>query len=77
MRAFEQWGHQWNEKSSEECPLDLLEKPITDSLNLCLPRFMVEARRKDGKPYPPSSISNLLAGLYHYSKECDHDCPNS
>ena len=24
--AFEQWRDQWNKKSSEECPSDLLEK---------------------------------------------------
>lgn len=31
--------------------------------------------REDGKPYPPSSISNILAGLYRYAKEFG-DCPN-
>ena len=76
MHAFEQWQDQRHEKSSEECPSDLLEKPTADSLNRWLPRFVVEARREDGKPYPFSSISNLLAGLYHYSKECNRDCPN-
>ena len=76
VRAFEQLRDQRNEKSSEECPSDLLEKPTADSLNCWLLRFVVEARRENGKPYPPSSISDLLAGLYRYNKECNHDCPN-
>ena len=43
VRAFEQWRDQRNEKSSKECPSDLLEKPTADSLNRWLPRFVVEA----------------------------------
>ena len=43
VRAFEQWQDQWNEKSSEECPSDLLEKLTADRLNCWLPRFVVEA----------------------------------
>ena len=27
-------------------------------------------------PYPPSSISNILAGLYHHAKAIMHDFPN-
>ena len=46
------------------------------SLKCWLLRFMVKARREDGKVYLPSSISNLLACLYCYSKEWDRDCPN-
>ena len=48
-------------------------------LNRWLSRFVVECRREDGKPYPPSSITNILAGLYRYSKGCADDpgsCPN-
>ena len=76
VRTFEQWRDQRNEKSSKESPSDLLEKSIADSLNSCLPCFVVKTRREDGKLYPPSSISNLLAGLYRYIKECNRDCPN-
>ena len=76
VHTFEQWRDQRNNKSSEESPSDLLEKPTADSLNRWLLCFVVEARHEDRKPYPPSSISNLLAGLYRYSKECNRDCPN-
>lgn len=77
LRAFEQWRDERNKSScSEKCPVDLLEKPSAEALNRWLPRFVVEARREDGNPYPPSTISNLLAGLYRYSKDCDRNCPN-
>ena len=61
-------------ESSEEskldgiCPSDLLEHPDVQLLNFWLSRFVVEARREDGKPYPASTIQNIMAGLYRYSK---------
>ena len=30
--------------------------------------FVVEACHEDGKPYPPCTIQNIMAGLYHYTK---------
>ena len=80
-RVFDQWREQRNSGSSsstedEQCPVDLLEKPNAVLLNYWLSRFVVEARREDGNPYPASTIVNLLAGLYRYSKQCDPRCPN-
>ena len=45
-------------------------------LNLWLARFVVEARRADGDPYPPTTIVNLLSKLYRFAKNCDRHCPN-
>ena len=39
-----------------------------EHLNYWLSRFVVEVRREDRKPYPPASITNILAGLYRYSQ---------
>ena len=50
------------------CPADLLGSPTVDSLNFWLSRFVVEARRADGKQYPASTINNILAGLYRHAK---------
>ena len=50
------------------CPSDLLEHPDVHLLNFWLSRFVVEARREDGKPYPASTIQNIMTGLYRYSK---------
>ena len=49
--------------AEEMCPVDLLERPKTSLLNYLLSRFVMEARRLDRKPYPPTTISNMLAGL--------------
>ena len=76
-RVLNQWREHRNSSSTEEkCPSNLLENPDAVSLDYWLSRFVVEARREDGKPYPASTIVNLLAGLYRYSKQCDPRCPN-
>jgi len=51
-----------------KCPLDLLENPDAKKLNYWLSRFIVEARRKDGDPYPARTLYLLLAGLLHYGR---------
>ena len=58
------------------CRSNLLQCPVQVSLNYWLSRFVVEARREDGQPYPPTSISNLLAGLYRECRKYDPNCPN-
>ena len=59
VRAFKQWRDQQDKKSSKECPSDLLEKPTAHSLKRWLPHFVVEARRENGKLYPPYSCWSL------------------
>ena len=78
VRVFHDWRTARNKSVgvAEQCPETLLEKPIAEPLNYCLSRFIVEVRREDGNPYPPSSISNILAGLYRYSKALVRTCPN-
>ena len=76
IRVFDQWQEECNTRSSEQCPLDLLEKPSAEALNHWLPQFIAEARRSDGGPYQPSMLSNILAGLYRFAKDCDRNCPN-
>ena len=79
FHVFEEWRKQCNEAAKmpdEKCLLKLLEEPKPRSLNCWLSRFVLELRRADGNPYPPSSISNILAGLYRYSKSQVPDCPN-
>ena len=56
--------------------MQLLEQPVVKELNFWLSCFIVEVRRSDKKPYPASSISNILAGLYRYPRECSGDCRN-
>ena len=78
VRVFQDWRTARNKSvgAAEQCPETLLEKPIAEPLNYWLSRFVVEVRREDGNPYPPSSISNNLAGLYRYTKALVRTCPN-
>ena len=46
----------------------LLENLNAQSLNYWLSRFVVEIRRNNGNPHPPTSISIILVGLYQYCK---------
>ena len=74
--VFNSWRAERNQRSEEKCPAQLLEKPTVKELNYCLSRFVVEVRRGDQQPYPPTSISNILSSLYRYSREHDPECPN-
>ena len=79
LRVFRTWREQRNEHEDDKCPETLLEEPQVELLNFWLSRFVMEARREDGKPYPPSSINNILSGLYRFSKTCVPKgmvCPN-
>ena len=76
LHVFKEWRKESNRASTgEKCPSTLLE-PDARSLNYWLSRFIVEMRTADGNPYPPTSISNVLAGMYRYSKKHTPDCPN-
>ena len=65
MKVFRDWRAERSTKASpdEECPGELLNNPDVAILNFWLPRFVSEIRRQDGKPYPPRSTHQLLAGL--------------
>ena len=79
VRVFEQWRVERNRATSDDsemCPSNLLQCPVQVSFNYWLSRFVVEAHREDGQPYPPTSISNLLAGLYRECRKYDPNCPN-
>ena len=55
VRVFEEWRKELNKGTTgENCPLTLLEKPDAHSLNYWLSRFVVQMRRGDGNPYPPT-----------------------
>ena len=54
----------------------MLEKPEAEKLNFWLSRLVVEARRKDGEPYPVRTLYLLLAGLLRYGRSKSKLCPN-
>ena len=51
------------------CPDDVFSKGTKGAVSHWLGRFVMEARRKDGKPYPPKSIHMLLMGIQHHMRE--------
>ena len=48
--------------------LENLTEPA--EINKWLSKCVVEARRKDGQPYPPKSLYMLCVGLLRYFREC-------
>ena len=43
-----------------------------DRMNASLSRFVKEATRQDGKPYPPSSLYNIVAAIQRFLREKGH-----
>ena len=79
VKVFEQWRVQRNATTDDDgklCPSNVLDCPKASELNYWLSRFVVEARREDGNPYPARTLSNLVAGLYRHCRESDAACPN-
>ena len=81
LRLFREWRDNRNLVTStqDQCPSTLLEEPRSDLLNYWLSRFVVDIRREDRQAYPPSSLNNILAGLYRYCRSCcpmGSCCPN-
>ena len=65
---FQLCTEQPGEQEDGICLVDLLKSNNVELLNFWLSRFVVEARREDGNPYPPVTIHNLMSGLYRHSK---------
>ena len=67
VRVFEDWRKQRNSK----CPSRIIPDDVLlagDNASLCewLCVFCKEARKQNGEPYTPRSISQLLAGIQRY-----------
>ena len=41
------------------------------AINFWLCKFVIEVRRKDGKPYSPDSLYQICCGLLQLVKEAD------
>ena len=80
VAAFKQWIEQRNKTGPEEtCREDFLEMNHAGDipyLERWLCRFVVEARKQDGQPYPPSSLQNLLSGILRCMREQHSDTPD-
>ena len=72
-RVFAEWRASRDDE--EVCPPDLLENPNIKKLNFWIPRFINEVRCIDGKPYPPRTINQILAGLQRHLLDNDYCFP--
>ena len=61
FHTFSAWRDAHNKKfSADQCPLDIFKNCKAATLNKWLARFVTEARKEDGSPYPPKTIQALL-----------------
>ena len=52
----------------EDAPSALINQMTKEELNHWLPHFVMEARRQDGKPYPPNTLHWLCCGLLRHNQ---------
>ena len=79
VRTFQQWIKQRSERLLQEVyPVDILQKPYaTGVVCNCLQRFVSEAKRMDGTPYPRMTLYQILCGLLRrYTREFQPNPPN-
>lgn len=69
LNNFAAWKDARAKAQQEKCPDDLLTS--SDPALLCkwLTRFVVATRTTQGKPYPPSTLYQLLTGLLRQMKD--------
>ena len=65
--VFKQWVAERNRSCPDDaCPEDFLDLRHSEDvarLQKWLCHFVVEARKQDGEPYPPTSVQSLLSGI--------------
>ena len=69
MYTSSAWRDVHNKKfSADQCPLNIFNNCKAATLNKWLARFVAEARKEDGSPYPPKTIQALLTGLLRHAR---------
>ena len=64
------WSHnvwkEWCQERNIEEPIITVEEK---NINKLISRFVQEVKRKDGNPYPPSTLVSLASGIQRYLRE--------
>jgi len=73
LRFYQEWARHRNAHpdtviSGRNVPEELISATNED-LNYWLSRFIMEVRRKDGTPYPPNTLTNIMSGLQRHLRE--------
>ena len=71
VKVWTDWASARNKNLlPEELPFSSLLSDLTLSeMNFWLSRYVLEIRKKDGDPYPPNTIYQLVCGLQRFLKE--------
>ena len=78
VKNFDDWKHQRNatHSSDKTIPENLLESGSVDQLCHWLSLYVVETRNKQGQPYPPKTLYQLLTGLHRHALTINPHTPN-
>ena len=80
VTTFKQWMKERNKACPNDlCPDNFLEANHSNdvsNLQRWLCRFVIEARKQGGEPYPPTTLQSLLSGLLRYMRERRGDTPD-
>ncbi len=78
VKTFEAWRNARNANFPEDSPIpeNILECADKAVLNCTLAKFVVEARKTTGEPYPPKTIHFLMCGLLRHMRSVNAQCPN-
>ena len=74
-KVFLEWRSSRKCAGEEVCPDNLFEEADPEKLNHWIPRFINEVVWKDGKPYPPKTIFQILSGLQRHMLDKNHCAP--
>ena len=76
LSNFESWKQARERSGLESAPDDLLTCSDPGILCTWLSKYIAETRTKQGKPYPPSTLYQLLTGILRYAREKNPEVPN-
>ena len=76
LHTYQEWCKARSNSELESVPTELLQSNDPEKLCKFLSLFVVEARKKSGERYPPSTIHQILCGLLHHMRQQDCTCPN-
>ena len=68
LKIWEQWSKQRHTQTNT--PIPPLTTMPTSQLSYWLIRFVLEARKRNGEPYPPNSLHHIVMGVVRHLRWC-------
>ena len=76
LKTVEQWSQDRNSSGCGAVPSTLLITENVSVLSKYLSLFVVEARKKNGEKYPPTTLHQILCGILRHMRQLNSSCPN-